>query len=188
MDLRSWTGSWTGASDNPSAASAVSAMIRVICAASVRGAGGRTSHNPPVVVLTAATATTVLIAPAGAGKSHTMAEFARLWTSFTGRRVIGLTTSTTSALADPLLTSWQRRPGCAPSLLQAECKPVLRYPAGSRLLAALSAAPCVFDPRIKRQARPRRKSSKSVRSFGVVWVYARPVMRRDPVTSDDVAA
>jgi hypothetical protein len=35
----------------------------------------------------------VLIAPAGAGKSHTMAEFARLWTTFTGRRVIGLTTS-----------------------------------------------------------------------------------------------
>ena len=33
----------------------------------------------------------------GAGKSHTMAEFARLWTSFTGRRVIGLTTSTNAA-------------------------------------------------------------------------------------------
>ena len=29
-----WTGSWTGASDNPSAVSAVSAMIRVVCAAS----------------------------------------------------------------------------------------------------------------------------------------------------------
>jgi hypothetical protein len=38
-----WTGSWTGASDNPSAASAISAITRVICAASVRGAGGRTS-------------------------------------------------------------------------------------------------------------------------------------------------
>jgi hypothetical protein len=50
-----------------------------------------------VMMLTAATATTVLIAPAGAGKSHTMAEFARLWTSFTGRRVIGLTTSTNAA-------------------------------------------------------------------------------------------
>ena len=48
-------------------------------------------------MLTAATATTVLIAPAGAGKSHTMAEFARMWTSFTGRRVIGLTTSTNAA-------------------------------------------------------------------------------------------
>ena len=50
-----------------------------------------------VLMLTAAAATTVLIAPAGAGKSHTMAEFARLWTSFTGRRVIGLTTSTNAA-------------------------------------------------------------------------------------------
>ena len=50
-----------------------------------------------VTMLTAATAATVLIAPAGAGKSHTMAEFARLWTTFTGRRVIGLTTSTNAA-------------------------------------------------------------------------------------------
>ena len=50
-----------------------------------------------VMMLTAAAATTVLIAPAGAGKSHTMAEFARQWTSFTGRRVIGLTTSTNAA-------------------------------------------------------------------------------------------
>ena len=49
------------------------------------------------MLLTAAAATTVLIAPAGAGKSHTMAEFARLWTTFTGRRVIGLTTSTNAA-------------------------------------------------------------------------------------------
>ena len=50
-----------------------------------------------VMMLTAATATTALIAPAGAGKSHTMAGFARLWTTFTGRRVIGLTTSTNAA-------------------------------------------------------------------------------------------
>jgi len=50
-----------------------------------------------VMMLTATVATTVLIAPAGAGKSHTMAEFARLWTAFTGRRVIGLTTSTNAA-------------------------------------------------------------------------------------------
>ena len=48
-------------------------------------------------MLTAATAATVLIAPAGAGKTHTMAAFARLWTTFTGRRVIGLTTSTNAA-------------------------------------------------------------------------------------------
>jgi hypothetical protein len=50
-----------------------------------------------VMMLTAVTATTALIAPAGAGKSHTMAGFARLWTTFTGRRVIGLATSTSAA-------------------------------------------------------------------------------------------
>ena len=50
-----------------------------------------------VTMLTATSAVAVLIAPAGAGKTHTMAEFARLWTTFTGRRVIGLTTSTNAA-------------------------------------------------------------------------------------------
>ncbi len=50
-----------------------------------------------VTMLTATTATTALVAAAGAGKSHTMAEFARLWTSFTGRRVIGLATATNAA-------------------------------------------------------------------------------------------
>jgi hypothetical protein len=49
------------------------------------------------MMLTASAAAAVLIAPAGAGKSHTMAAFARLWTSLTGRRVIGLTTSTNAA-------------------------------------------------------------------------------------------
>ena len=37
-------------------------------------------------MLTADTMTTALIAPVGAGKSHTVGEFARLWTTFTGRR------------------------------------------------------------------------------------------------------
>ena len=60
------------------------------------GADGE-QRDAVVMMLTAATAATVLIAPAGAGKSHTMAEFARLWTTFTGRRVIGLTTSTNAA-------------------------------------------------------------------------------------------
>ena len=50
-----------------------------------------------VVMLTATAATTALVAPAGAGKSHTMAEFARLWTTLTGRRVIGLATATNAA-------------------------------------------------------------------------------------------
>jgi hypothetical protein len=50
-----------------------------------------------ITMLTATTATTALVAAAGTGKSHTMAEFARLWTSFTGRRVIGLATATNAA-------------------------------------------------------------------------------------------
>jgi flagellar biosynthesis GTPase FlhF len=50
-----------------------------------------------VLMLTATTTASVLIAPAGAGKTHTVAEFARLWTAHTGRRVIGLTTSTNAA-------------------------------------------------------------------------------------------
>src|SRR6516165_2979387 len=50
-----------------------------------------------VMMLTATTATTALVAAAGAGKSHTMAGFARLWTAITGRRVIGLTTATNAA-------------------------------------------------------------------------------------------
>ena len=66
--------------------------------AAVQRTGLTTEQRDAVVMmLTAAAATAVLVAPAGAGKSHTMAGFARLWTSFTGRRVIGLTTSTNAA-------------------------------------------------------------------------------------------
>jgi conjugative relaxase-like TrwC/TraI family protein len=50
-----------------------------------------------ITLLTATTAMTALVAAAGAGKSHTMAGFARLWTTFTGRRVIGLATATSAA-------------------------------------------------------------------------------------------
>ena len=50
-----------------------------------------------ITMLTATTATTALVAAAGAGKSHAMAEFALLWTTVTGRRVIGLTTATNAA-------------------------------------------------------------------------------------------
>jgi ATP-dependent exoDNAse (exonuclease V) alpha subunit len=50
-----------------------------------------------VTLLTSQTATVPLNAAAGSGKSHTMAVFARLWTEFTGARVIGLTTSTNAA-------------------------------------------------------------------------------------------
>jgi hypothetical protein len=66
--------------------------------AAVQRTGLDTGQRQAVVLmLTATTAATVLIAPAGAGKTHTMAEFARLWTTHTGRRVIGLTTSTNAA-------------------------------------------------------------------------------------------
>ena len=50
-----------------------------------------------VTMLTATSTATALIAPAGAGKSHVMAAFAGLWGLLTGRRVIGLTTSTNAA-------------------------------------------------------------------------------------------
>ena len=67
-----------------------------------RAAAGRTGltagqRDAVITMLTATTATTALVAAAGAGKSHTMAGFARLWTSFTGRRVIGLATATNAA-------------------------------------------------------------------------------------------
>ncbi len=42
----SWNGSWNGSRDHPSAASAISAIFRVICAANGHGARGRASHNP----------------------------------------------------------------------------------------------------------------------------------------------
>ena len=78
------------------------AASQLVSAGQARAAAERTGltgeqRDALVMMLTATTAATVLAAPAGAGKSHTMAEFARLWTTFTGRRVIGLTTSTNAA-------------------------------------------------------------------------------------------
>ncbi|MGH3222640.1 MAG: MobF family relaxase [Streptosporangiaceae bacterium] len=75
---------------------------QLVTAEGAYAAAGRTDltaeqRDAVVRMLTATTATTALIAPAGAGKSHTVAGFARLWTSVTGRRVIGLTTSTNAA-------------------------------------------------------------------------------------------
>ena len=83
-------------------AAAKRTVMQLISQDQARAAAGRAGLNAEqraavVMMLTAAAATTVLIAPAGAGKSHTMAGFARLWTTFTGRRVIGLTTSTNAA-------------------------------------------------------------------------------------------
>ena len=66
--------------------------------AAVTGAGLNAEQAEAIVrMLTAATAATALVAPAGAGKSHTMAAFAGLWQQLTGGRVIGLTTSTNAA-------------------------------------------------------------------------------------------
>ena len=66
--------------------------------AAVTGTGLNGEQAAAVVtLLTATTMATVLIAPAGAGKSHTVAAFAGLWELHTGRRVIGLATSTNAA-------------------------------------------------------------------------------------------
>ena len=78
------------------------AVPQLVSHEQARAAAERTGLNAEqrdavTTLLTATTSTAVLVAPAGAGKSHTMAEFARLWTAFTGRRVIGLTTSTNAA-------------------------------------------------------------------------------------------
>ncbi len=83
-------------------ADAQTAVPQLVSETEARAAVERTTLNPEqraavVKMLTADTMTMALIAPAGAGKSHTVAEFARLWTAFTGRRVIGLSTSTNAA-------------------------------------------------------------------------------------------
>lgn len=48
-------------------------------------------------LLTTTTATTILTAAAGAGKTHTVAAFAKAWTTLTGRRVIGLAVAENAA-------------------------------------------------------------------------------------------
>jgi conjugative relaxase-like TrwC/TraI family protein len=83
-------------------AAAKRAVPQLVSREQARAAVERTGLNAEqrdavAILLTAAAATAVLVAPAGAGKTHTMAAFARLWTTFTGRRVIGLTTSTNAA-------------------------------------------------------------------------------------------
>ena len=48
-------------------------------------------------LLTSARLVNCLVAPAGTGKTHVMAAFARIWSAETGGRVIGLTASTNAA-------------------------------------------------------------------------------------------
>lgn len=55
---------------------------------------GEDQQDALVRILTAPVATTALVAPAGGGKSRTMAEFARAWDQVAGGRVIGLAVST----------------------------------------------------------------------------------------------
>jgi hypothetical protein len=50
-----------------------------------------------VQLLTAGRMTIPVNAAAGSGKSHAMGVFSQLWTTYTGGRVIGLTTSTNAA-------------------------------------------------------------------------------------------
>ena len=81
---------------------ATRAVPHLVTGEQARAAAERTGltagqRDAVVTMLTATTAMTALVAAAGAGKSHTMAGFARLWTSLTGRRVIGLTTATNAA-------------------------------------------------------------------------------------------
>ena len=54
-------------------------------------------ENAAVRLLTSTTAVSILTAPAGAGKTHTIAAYARAWTMLTGRRVIGITTAENAA-------------------------------------------------------------------------------------------
>ena len=75
---------------------------QLVGAEQARAAAERTGldagqRDAVITMLTATTATTALVAAAGAGKSHTMAAFAPLWTTLTGRRVIGLATATNAA-------------------------------------------------------------------------------------------
>ena len=50
-----------------------------------------------VTMLTSDAAVTLLTAPAGTGKTHTVSVFAQLWAELTGGRVIGLATSENAA-------------------------------------------------------------------------------------------
>ena len=64
------------------------AVPQLVSADQARAAAARTDlsaeqRDAVTTLLTATTAAAMLVAPAGAGKSHTMAEFARLWTTFT---------------------------------------------------------------------------------------------------------
>src|SRR5229473_2564964 len=62
-------------------------------------------ENAAVRLLTSTTAASILTAPAGAGKTHTIAAYASAWTTLTGRRVIGITTADVLVLDESSMIS-----------------------------------------------------------------------------------
>ena len=69
------------------------AAVRVLAGSGLTGEQARAV----VRLLTASTRVSVLTAPAGAGKTRAVAEFARAWITLTGSRVIGITTAENAA-------------------------------------------------------------------------------------------
>ncbi|HET6190479.1 MAG TPA: MobF family relaxase [Trebonia sp.] len=72
-------------------------LQRVSAAAAAEALDGTTldydQRAAALGLLTSARAVSVLVAPAGTGKTYTMAQFAQVWTALAGGRVIGLTMS-----------------------------------------------------------------------------------------------
>ncbi len=82
-------------------ASRAAAVQRVSAAAAAQALDGTTldydQRAAALGLLTSQRAVSVLVAPAGTGKTHTMAQFANVWTAQAGGRVIGLTMSENAA-------------------------------------------------------------------------------------------
>ena len=81
---------------------AASAVRQLVSEAQAQQALGESTLSPEqrdavVRLLTADRLVTILTAPAGAGKTRTMAEFARTWDALVGGRVIGITTAENAA-------------------------------------------------------------------------------------------
>jgi conjugative relaxase-like TrwC/TraI family protein len=76
-------------------------LQRVTAAAAAEALDGTTldydQRAAALGLLTSQRAVSVLVAPAGTGKTYTMAQFAQVWTRQTGARVIGLTMSENAA-------------------------------------------------------------------------------------------
>jgi conjugative relaxase-like TrwC/TraI family protein len=84
-----------------STSKAAAALQRVSAAAAAAALDGTTldydQRAAALGLLTSQRAVSVLVAPAGTGKTYTMAQFARVWTEHTSGRVIGLTASENAA-------------------------------------------------------------------------------------------